>query len=90
MNHNETWNKLATAAQRAPDGDVAAPLGFSTRVAAQGLARFTVRPDWFGLIAFRALLVAVTVMVGTAALSYSWPTSPELENDPAAELVAEL
>lgn len=90
MNHHETWNKLVTVAQRAPEGDVAAPLGFSTRVAAQGLARFAARPDWFGMLAFRALLVAVTVMIGTAALSYSWPTSTDTETDPAAELVAEL
>lgn len=90
MNHDHIWKKLVSSARRAPEDDVAAPLGFSTRVAAQGLARFAARPDWFGMLAFRALLVAVTVMIGTAAMSYSWPSSAETENDPVGELVAEL
>lgn len=94
MNHDQSWQKLVTGARRAPESDVAVPFGFAARVAARGLAAARENRDWFGLFAFRALVVALAVMVTTAAATASWSeangSTPEGENDPVTELVAAL
>ena len=65
------WARLARKAMQAPDEEITIPLGFSTRV----VARWQARPqetawammEWF---TWRAVAVAMLVMLGTAALGY--------------------
>lgn len=94
MNHETIWQKLVSRARQAPEGDCTVPVGFATRLAALGVARMNAGQDWVGMFAFRALVLAVAVMVTTAAVSHPWSPltggSGDAENDPVVELVAEL
>jgi hypothetical protein len=95
MKHPDPWLKLVAAARRAPAEEPAAlPVGFATRVAAQGLAQRREPGDFLGLWAWRALALALVVMVSSAAVSY--PTlagtnsADDDLDDPVTELVAQL
>lgn len=96
MKRQDPWMKLVAAARRAPAEEPAVlPLGFSTRVAAQGLAQRREPADLFGLLALRALGVALAVLVTSAAVgnlpsaaTAADTTSDDL--DPVADLVAQL
>ncbi len=64
------WNRLATAARHVPDPRAtAAPSGFSTRVAALGLAR-RAPVSLLDLLAWRALGVACILALSAVALNY--------------------
>lgn len=95
MKHPDPWLKLVAAARRAPTKEAAAlPVGFATRVAAQGLALRREPVDVLGSWAWRALTLALVVMVTSAAVSYptlvgTSATDDDL-GDPVAELVAQL
>ncbi len=96
MKRQDPWMKLVAAARRAPAEEPAAlPLGYSTRVAAQGLAQRREPADLFGLLALRALGVALVVLLTSAAVG-SLPSSATAADstsddlDPVAELVAQL
>ena len=95
MKQPDPWLKLVAAARRAPAEEAAAlPLGFATRVAAQGLAQRREPTDFLGQWAGRALALALVVMLSSAAVSY--PTlagnngNDDDLDDPVAELVAQL
>ena len=95
MTRPDPWLKLVAAARRAPaDEPAALPLGFATRVAAQGLAQRRAPADFFGLWAARALLLALAVMLSSAAVSYPTlagnSTNDDELDDPVAELTAQL
>ena len=67
------WQRLAAAARHTPEkNDVAAPFGFSTRVAALAMAaeqpalRAMVNPLWW-----RALGAALVLMIFSIAANYS-------------------
>ena len=90
---DEQWRKLTALARQAGDERaVAAPFGFSTRVAARAGA---LPPDrsWaaFEQFALRGLLVAATFGVAAAAYNYS-PLSTSTQTDAyaAADTVGEL
>ncbi len=97
MKRQDPWMKLVAAARRAPAEEPAElPLGFATRVAAQGLAQRREPADLLGVFALRALGVALAVLITSAAVGYPLSTSAadnsssdELD-DPVAELVAQL
>jgi hypothetical protein len=67
------WQRLVAAARQAPDDrDLAAPFGFSTRIAA--LAQSAPRPSLsfvFERLSVRALLVACALAVVSVAANYS-------------------
>lgn len=96
MKHPDPWLKLVAAARRAPAQEASAlPVGFATRVAAQGLAQRCEPADVLGLWAWRALALALVVMISSAAASY--PTlaataaaADDDLDDPVTELVAQL
>lgn len=95
MKHPDPWLKLVAAARRAPAEESAAlPVGFATRVAAQGLAQRREAGDFLGLWAWRALALALVVMVSSAAASYpalaGTSSADDDLDDPVAELVAQL
>lgn len=95
MKHTDPWLNLVAAARRAPAEEFAAlPLGFVTRVAAQGLVQPRERVDILGLWARRALALALVVMLSSAAASYPTlagnNTTDDDLDDPVAELVAQL
>lgn len=96
MKRPDPWMKLVAAARRAPAEESAAlPLGFATRVAAQGLAQRRESADFFGVFALRALGLAVVVLITAAAVGYplnnavAADTSDDLD-DPVSELVGQL
>lgn len=94
MKHPDPWLKLVAAARRAPaEEEVVLPVGLATRVAAQGLAQRREPADFLGVWAWRALTLALAVMITSAAVSY--PTlagtlADDDLDDPVAELVAQL
>ena len=95
MKHPDPWLKLVAAARRAPaEAPVALPVGFATRVAARGLAQRRDSGDFLGLWAWRALALALVVMLSSAAVSYptlAGNTSADDDlDDPVTELVAQL
>jgi hypothetical protein len=68
--YDKAWQKLAAAARRAPDeGDLQAPYGFSTRVAARA---FEQRPasSIFGRVAIRVALVTCLLAVAAVGANY--------------------
>ena len=93
MKHPDPWLKLVAAARRAAaEGAVALPVGFATRVAAQGLASRRESADFLGVWAWRALTLALAVMITSAAVSYSnlaRTLADDDFDDPVAELVAQ-
>ena len=95
MKHPDPWLKLVAVARRAPVEEYEAlPLGFSTRVAALGLAQPRERVDVLGLWAWRALALALVAMLSSAAATYPTlagnNTADDDLDDPVAELVAQL
>ena len=94
MNHLPPWEQLVAAARRAPSPPESAPPGFATRIAARGLQVRRESGDVFAFLGFRALALALVVMITTAAVSYpllAGGTTPgDDDNDPVAELVARL
>ena len=95
MKHPDPWRKLVAVARLAPaQPPVDLPMGFSTRVAAQGLAQRRQTADFLGLWAWRALALALVVMLSSAAVSYrslaGSTTADDDLDDPVAELVAQL
>lgn len=73
------WMRLSNAARQAPDSpDDKAPFGFSTRVAALAMTRPASRPPWqvsLGFASWRALGVALTLMLLSILANYSATTS---------------
>jgi hypothetical protein len=70
----QIWPRLAALAGRAPAdaGDVSAPLGFATRVAALAFEQSERRvASLFELLAPRALWVAAGLMVASVFVNYS-------------------
>lgn len=70
--YDSSWQKLVAAARRAPDeGEVAAPFGFATRVAALAMAperlRLSALLDRFS---WRALAVASAIAIVSFAANY--------------------
>ncbi len=66
------WNRLATAARRAPDDrDTAAPYGFATRVAALALAQERAVVSLLERFSLRALGLACLLAVASVAANYS-------------------
>ena len=95
MKHPDPWLKLVAAARRAPAEEAAVlSMGFSTRMAARGLVQRRESADFLGGWAWRALTVALVVMITSAAVSYptlAGTTSADDDlDDPVAELVAQL
>ena len=96
MNDFESqWQRLVAAARQAPDSrDLAAPPGFTTRVAARALsAEAPGLAALFDRLSFRALVVAGLLMVATLAVSYSALAGGDEEEDqvmidPVGELLA--
>jgi len=91
--HNETWNRLARAARRAPAEQPAeAPFGFSHRVVARWLAAGPQpRLSPWELLAVRSLGLAALVMLVSLAASFN-AVRAQFASEPAtpAELVAYL
>jgi hypothetical protein len=95
MKNPDPWLKLVACARRAPaETAVGLPMGFATRVAAQGLAQRREPADFLGLWAWRALALAFVVMISSGAVSYTTMTANNTADDdlddPVAELVAQL
>ena len=91
MNSPDSWQRLAAAARRAPDGrDTAAPYGFAVRVAAQAWAASAAPIPFFEhfslRLSLRALGAASLLAVATAGASY--PTLVKVFSDQAAPAVA--
>ena len=89
---NSAWLRLVAAARQAPtSGDDSAPFGFSTRVAA--LAMAVERPSMHAMVnrlSWRALGVALMLMVFSIAANYSALTVVgESDQDPL-DLVADV
>ncbi len=75
MNPQTPWTRLVAGARRAPGGgDVAAPYGFATRVAARAMAAGAARTSFFEefslRMALRALGVACLLAVAAAGAGY--------------------
>lgn len=68
---NQSWQRLAAAARRAPAADETAPYGFATRVAAQACAAQRPEVSLLERFSLRALGVACLMAVLGAAFSYS-------------------
>ncbi len=92
--HSSPWNRLVAAARLAPidEPDASAPLGFSTRVSALGLAR--VEPTFsalFARLSMRALgvcglLMVLGVMLNFSSVLNAFETDSSLTlNDPVGE-----
>jgi hypothetical protein len=98
MKHPDPWLKLVASARRVPaEESTALPVGFATRVAAQGLAQRREPADYFGVFALRALGLALAVVVTSAVVGFPLTTVSATDNnsndeidDPVAELVAQL
>ncbi len=98
MKRQDPWMKLVAAARRAPAEEPAElPLGFATRVAAQGLAQRREPADLFGVFALRALGVALAVLITSAAVGYPLSSANAADNsssdeleDPVTEFVSQL
>jgi hypothetical protein len=95
MTDHDPWQKLTGIARRAPAADDTAPsMGFVTRVAALGMAQRAEDPDFFGVLARRALAFALLVLVSSAAASYPFFSSGSSSvsdlDDPVGEWVAGL
>jgi len=89
MNHNnQAWQRLVTAARQVRDDrDTAAPLGFSSRVAALAMER---RSEGVGALlerfSWRALAAAVLLAVGGAATNYAMaPDAASVDEPPMDE-----
>ena len=79
------WDRLLSAARKAPKGDeAAAPFGFSTRVAARAFARPDAdTPAVFARVSLRALLCALLVTAATVATNLQ-PVLSTVEEEVAA------
>jgi len=93
-NYDQAWQRLAAAARRAPDErEVAAPFGFSTRVAAQALAARPSRLSSLERLSLRAMVAACLLALVAVATNYSTlsrlfdDTTPPAD-DPVAAMVA--
>lgn len=91
---NPAWEKLVSAARRAPiEADAEAPYGFATRVAALAMSESHPRHSLFARYSFRALGVASLLAIVSVAANYSAITSafhdePTVAtDDPIAEAV---
>jgi hypothetical protein len=86
------WQRLVAAARQAPDAsDVAAPFGFSTRVAA--LAMAAERPSIQAMLtrlSWRALGVALMLMIFSIAANYSSLSSAGDGDQDSLDPVAEV
>jgi hypothetical protein len=93
-NPEKSWQKLVDAARRAPaEGDLAAPFGFSTRVAALAFGQRPA-PSMFAQLSLRAAVVACALAVASVAFNYSaivsafdTDTAAASGDDPIAEVV---
>ena len=85
---NSAWQRLVVAARQAPiSGDEAAPYGFSTRVAALGLAAVE-RPSLQSSLnhfSWRALGFSLMLMIVSIAANYTSVTTVT-ENDQDATI----
>jgi hypothetical protein len=93
MNHPDMhWQRLVVIARSADErAPIAAPAGFSARVAARAFALQDAEPwSTFERYAFRGLCAAVAVVLVTVTVSYA-TTGSEVttENDPA-DLISEI
>ncbi len=72
--HDQAWQRLVTAARRAPadDRDTAAPYGFAARVAARAFATETPLGSLIERFSWRALAVSCLLMAVTVAADYSF------------------
>jgi hypothetical protein len=90
--------KLVAAARRAPAEEPAElPLGFATRVAAQGLAQRREPADLFGVFALRASASRWPCCITSAAVGYPLSSANAADNsssdeleDPVTEFVSQL
>ena len=81
---NAPWNKLVAAARNAPvDGDISAPYGFATRIAALAMADDRPRASLFARYSLRAVGFACLLAVVSVAANYSAIVSM-FQSDPAA------
>ena len=95
MSENNTpWNKLVAAARTAPvDGDVSAPYGFATRIAALALSEERRHASLFARYSLRAvgfagLLALVSVAANYSAIVSMFQSEPAMATaDPVAEAV---
>jgi hypothetical protein len=71
--HEKSLQRLIETARRAPEstGDLSAPYGFSTRVAALAMERPSPSASVFARMSLRAAGVACLLATATVALSYS-------------------
>ncbi|MBS0633393.1 MAG: hypothetical protein JSS11_15900 [Verrucomicrobia bacterium] len=71
--HDQAWQRLVTAARRAPADprDTAAPYGFAARVAARAFTSDAPLSFFFERFSWRALGVACLLMAVTVAADYS-------------------
>jgi hypothetical protein len=86
--YDQPWARLTAAARRAPlAGDVSAPYGFATRVAAQAFSAERSLRSLFERFAFRAVAVASLLAVLSVAANYPAITSatPEEQFLPTTE-----
>ena len=89
---DQKWQRLAAAARRASDaGEVAAPYGFATRVAARALASAPAG-SLLERFSLRALGLAALLAVACVAANYSTVVNlfrgdAALADDPVAEVV---
>lgn len=91
---NHSWERLVAAARNAPlRGDVEAPYGFATRVAALARQAEPMTSSIFGRYSLRALGIASLLALASVAANYSAITSafsdePSVAaDDPVSEVV---
>lgn len=91
--HDQAWQRLTTAARRAPDDrEAAAPFGFATRVAALAFTGRSVPTTGMLLekFALRGLLAACACSVAAAAFGYSVLTAERDSQAETGDLVSEV
>jgi hypothetical protein len=90
---NPRWSRLVAAARSAPDTrDIAAPYGFSTRVAALAMAQERISGSLLERFSLRALSVAgllalVCVAANISTLTSLFREEAAVSDDPVAEMV---
>lgn len=91
--HHDAWQRLAAAARRAPiPGDVEAPMGFATRVAALGLAGRPLLAPRAQLekFAWRGLFAAGAFSAAAVAFGYSALVVDDEADAVGSDIVAEM
>ena len=93
--HEKAWQRLAADARRAPEsGDLSAPFGFSTRVAALAFEGREPSPSVFARLSLRVAAVACALAVAAVDINYSAieatlgaDSGVTANDDPVAEVV---